>query len=286
MYDSERAVATAAARAAADRIRQLAGRLTARDVRAKGLHDLVTVADEEAQGIVLAHLREAFPDDALLGEETATADALAPVAGRRWVVDPIDGTTNFTHGVPPYAVSIGLQEDGVGVVGVVLEVTSGELFAGVRGEGLTVDGVPARVSETRRLGDALLATGFPFRDYRYVDGYLATFERAIRAARGVRRPGAASVDLAWTAAGRFDGFFEAGLAPWDVAAGVVLVEAAGGRVSSLPASGDPVYGGGLVASNGGLHDALLDLAGPLGDAYGAARASERVPGDSVRDDGI
>ena len=270
VYDSERAVAEAAARAAAARIRQLAGRLGAGDVRAKGVHDLVTVADEEAQRIVLAHLREAFPDDDLLGEETAP-DELAPVAGRRWVVDPIDGTTNFTHGVPPYAVSIGLQEDGVGVVGVVLEVTSGELFAGVRGEGLTVDGVPATVSETRQLDDALLATGFPFRDYRYVDGYLATFERAIRSTRGVRRPGAASVDLAWTAAGRFDGFFEAGLSPWDVAAGVVLVEAAGGRVSPLPASGDPVYGGGLVASNGRLHDALLDLTGPLANAYSAAR---------------
>ena len=284
MYDSERAVAEAAARAAADRIRPLAGRLTPGDVRAKGPHDLVTVADEEAQRIVLSHLRQAFPDDALLGEETAPSGPgreLAPVAGRRWVVDPVDGTTNFTHGVPPYAVSIGLQEDGVGVVGVVLEVTSGELFVGVRGEGLTVDGTRATVSKTRQLDDALLATGFPFRDYRYVDGYLATFERAIRGARGVRRPGAASVDLAWTAAGRFDGFFEAGLAPWDVAAGVVLVEAAGGRVSPLPASGDPVYGGGLVASNGFLHDALLDLTVPLADAYGASRAGERSPDGGI-----
>lgn len=267
MYDSEKTVAETAAREAAAVIREHAGRLSSRDVRAKGTHDLVTIADEAAEQVILRHLEGAFPDDDLLGEETAHED-LRPVAGRRWIVDPIDGTTNFMHGVPPFAVSIGLQEDGVGVLGVVLEVSSGELFVGARGEGLTVNGTPARVSETRQLDDALIATGFPFRDYRYVEGYLTTFERAIRSTRGVRRPGAASVDLAWTAAGRFDGFFEAGLSPWDVAAGLVLVEAAGGRVSSLPRGADPVYGGGLVASNGFVHDALLEVTGPLATAYG------------------
>lgn len=269
MYDTEKTVAEAAARAAAEIIRQHAGRLSHRDVRAKGTHDLVTVADEAAQRVILEHLAAAFPDDALLGEETAPED-LRPVAGRRWIVDPIDGTTNFMHGVPPYAVSIGLQEDGVGVLGVILEVSSGELFVGERGVGLTVDGVATDVSETRQLDDALIATGFPFRDYRYVDGYLATFERAIRSTRGVRRPGAASIDLAWTAAGRFDGFFEAGLSPWDVAAGIVLVEAAGGRVSALPEGADPVFGGGLVASNGHLHTFLLEVTAPLATAYGNA----------------
>ena len=268
MYESERSVAEAAARAAAEVIRQHAGQLTSADMRRKGTHDWVTVADEAAERVLLRHLAEAFPGDDLLGEETAPED-LRPVAGRRWIVDPIDGTTNFMHGVPPYAVSIGLQEDGVGVLGVILEVTSGELFVGVRGEGLTVNGVPAQVSKARQLDDALIATGFPFRDYRYVDGYLATFERAIRSTRGVRRPGAASIDLAWTAAGRFDGFFEAGLSPWDIAAGLVLVEAAGGRVSALPDTADPVYNGGLVASNGHLHASLLELTEPLAEAYGA-----------------
>lgn len=269
MYESEKTVAEAAARAAAEIIREHAGRLSSRDVQAKGTHDLVTVADEAAEQVILRQLAEAFPDDALLGEETAPED-LRPVVGRRWIVDPIDGTTNFMHGVPPYAVSIGLQENGVGVLGVILEVTSGELFVGVRGDGLAVNGIPTRVSETRQLDEALIATGFPFRDYRYVDGYLETFERMIRSTRGVRRPGAASIDLAWTAAGRFDGFFEAGLSPWDVAAGLVLVEAAGGRVSALPEAADPVYGGGLVASNGLLHAALLDVTGPLATAYGKA----------------
>ena len=272
MYDSERTIAETAARAAAEVIRQYAGRLSASEVRSKGTHDWVTVADEEAQRIILGHLAAAFPDDDLLGEETAPED-LKPVSGRRWIVDPIDGTTNFMHGVPPYAVSIGLQEDGVGVLGVVLEVCSGELFVGIRDEGLTVNGVRTQVSDTHQLDDALIATGFPFRDYRYVDGYLETFERAIRSTRGVRRPGAASIDLAWTAAGRFDGFFEAGLSPWDVAAGIVLVEAAGGRVSALPEAADPVFDGGLVVSNGALHEALVELTRPLATAYGNAGLS-------------
>ena len=270
-YDLERQAAEAAARAAAVFIRQHAGRLGADDVRAKGTHDLVTFVDEGAQRIVLDHLREAFPDDDHLGEEGAEAvQARLATDGRVWIVDPLDGTTNFTHGVAPYAVSVGLRENGVSVVGVVLDVASGELFSAARGAGLTLDGEAAHVSATDRLDEALLATGFPFRDYRYVDGYLATFERAIRSTRGLRRHGAAAVDLAWTAVGRFDGFFEAGLSPWDVAAGVVLVEAAGGRVAGLWDGADPVASGGLVAAGPGVFEAVRALTGPLGEAYRSA----------------
>ncbi|MEM1117207.1 MAG: inositol monophosphatase family protein [Bacteroidota bacterium] len=269
-YDLERQTAEAAARAAAAFIRPHAGRLGADDVRAKGTHDLVTFVDEGAQRIVVDALAEAFPTDDVIGEEGAEAVADRLGGARVWIVDPLDGTTNFTHGIPPYAVSIGLREAGAGVVGVVLDVASGELFSAARGAGLTVDGEAARVSATDRLDDALLATGFPFRDYRYVDGYLATFEAAIRATRGLRRHGAAAVDLAWTAAGRFDGFFEAGLSPWDVAAGVVLVEAAGGRVEGLWTGADPVASGALVAAAPGVFEAVRDLARPLGRAYRSA----------------
>lgn len=266
-YDLELQAAEAAARAAATFIREHEGGLRHEDVRAKATHDLVTYVDEGSQRIVLDALRAAFPDDDHLGEEGAE-DVAARLGGDRvWIVDPLDGTTNFAHGVPPYAVSIGLREAGVGVVGVVLDVSSGELFSAAMGGGLTVDGVPARVSDTDRLDDALLATGFPFRDYRYVDGFLETFEAVIRATRGLRRPGAAAVDLAWTAAGRLDGFFEAGLAPWDVAAGVVLVEAAGGRVGGLWEGADPVASGGLVAAAPGVFDAILGLTEPLGRAF-------------------
>jgi myo-inositol-1(or 4)-monophosphatase len=265
-FETERRVAEDAARAAAEFIRAHAGQVTERDVRSKTVHDLVTFVDEGAQRIILEHLAAAFPADAVLAEESAEG-ADVPRTGRLWIVDPLDGTTNFTRGVPPYAVSVGLQVDAVGVVGVVLDVTSGELFSAVRGGGLTVDGTPAHVSTTGTLDAALLATGFPFRDYGYVEGYLASFERAIRATRGVRRHGAASVDLAWTAAGRFDGYFEAGIAPWDVAAGIVLVEAAGGRVTGLWDGADPVRSGGIVATNGALHGETLGLARPLGEAY-------------------
>ena len=273
-FRSERAAAEAAARAAADFIRPHAGGLDAADLRPKGTHDLVTFVDEEAQRIVARHLRQSFPDDDVLGEEGAEDVAARLRAPRVWIVDPLDGTTNFAHGVPPYAVSVGLRVGGEGVVGVVLDVASGELFSAARGDGLTVDGRPARVSETGRLADALVATGFPFRDYRYVAGYLESFEAAIRQTRGVRRHGAAAVDLAWTAAGRFDGFFEAGLAPWDVAAGVVLVEAAGGRVGGLWDGADPVASGGLVAAAPGVYDALAEIARPLGRAFREATGGE------------
>ena len=265
-FDSERRVAEAAARAAAAFIRPHAGRLSAADLRAKGVHDLVSFVDEGSQRIVLDALRAAFPDDVLVGEEGDDgSDDLD--TGRVWIVDPLDGTTNFAHGVAPYAVSIGLRVEGIGQMGVVLDVAHDELFSAVRGEGLTVDGVPTTVSVTTRLDDALIATGFPFRDFRYLGGYLEAAEALMRSTRGLRRHGAAAVDLAWTAAGRFDGFFEAGLAPWDVAAGVVLVEAAGGEVTGLWDGADPVTTGGLVAAAPGIADALRAATAPLGPAY-------------------
>ena len=274
-FDPERAAAEAAARAAADFIRGHAGRLGEDDVRAKGTHDLVTFVDEGAQRVIVDHLGAAFPDDTLLGEEGA-ADVEARLAEDRvWVIDPLDGTTNFTRGVPPYAVSIGLRVRGRAVVGVVLDVTTGETYTATP-DGAEVDGRPARVAGTDRLDDAMIATGFPFRDYRYVGAYLETFEAAIRGTRGLRRHGSAAMDLAWTAAGRFDGFFEAGLAPWDVAAGVALVEAAGGRVAGLWPGADPVASGGLVAAAPGVFDALCDVAAPLGRAYRAVVEADRA----------
>jgi len=263
-YAAEQRVAEEAARAAAAFIAAHAGRLAPSDLRAKAEHDYVSYVDEGAQAILLEHLARAFPSDAVLAEEGAAGEVAS--AGRQWIVDPLDGTTNFAHGVPPYAVSVGLRVDGRAAVGVVLDVSSGTLFSAADGA-LAVDGVPARVSETAALDDALVATGVPFRDYRWAEGYLATFERVMRRTRGIRRHGAASVDLAWTAAGRFDAFFEAGLAPWDVAAGVALIEAAGGRVTALVAGADPVASGGVIATNGALHGAMEALCEPLAEAY-------------------
>ncbi len=270
-YAKELAIAEQAARSAGSFIREQAGGFGMASVRDKGIHDLVTFVDEEAERIISAHVLGAFPHDSFLGEETAGGNIERRVGGRRWIVDPLDGTTNFIHGVPPYAVSIALQVGDKLVVGVVYDVAHDELFAAETGQGLTLNGKPATVSDTGNLSEALVGTGFPFRDYRYVDGYMDVLTHFVREARGVRRAGAAAVDLAWVACGRFDGFFEAGLAPWDLAAGVVLIVAAGGHVSSLSEGNDPVFDGGIVATNARLHDVIQAGAEPLARAYSVAK---------------
>ena len=266
-YAPELDVAREAALAAAALIRQRAVGFDRRDARTKTTHDLVTDVDEAAQRLILGQLTAAFPDDLILAEEGARGEAQPLAEGRRWIVDPLDGTTNFAHGVPPYAVSIALEEAGQIVVGVVAEVTSGETFCATRGGGLTVDGVASGVSSPRDLDAALLATGFPFRDYAYASGYLETFADLMRRTRGLRRHGSAAMDLAWTAAGRFDGFFEGGLAPWDVAAGVLLVEEGGGTVTGLDGEAHPVFSGGLVAAGTGIHAEVLTACRPLAAAF-------------------
>lgn len=271
-YAAERRAAIAAALEAGSLIRHEAGR--PRDVREKAEHDLVTATDEAAQRLILGRLADAFPDYAVLAEENdrQDGDAATPPGRPRWIVDPIDGTTNFAHGVSPYCVSIALQDaEGALVVGVVYEITLDELFAAEHGEGLTVNGRPARVSTAATLPEALVTTGFPFRDYAYMDAFLDTFRAVTEKTRGVRRPGSAATDLAWTACGRYDAFFEAGLAPWDVAAGIVLVREGGGTVSGLIDSADPLADGQLLASNGALHEAMRPLVRPLGEAYAAMR---------------
>lgn len=256
--------AVAAAREAARVIEAHAGRLSREAVRTKGLHDLVTDVDVEAERVITGVLAEAFPGFGVLAEE-GVADA--PGEGYRWIIDPIDGTTNFTRGVPPYAVSIGLQRTGEGagevVVGVVLDVARGELFTAVRGQGLRVDGQPYRVSTTPALDESLVTTGFPYRSVDHLDAYLAVLGTCMRRSRGVRRPGSASVDLAYVACGRFDAFFETGLKAWDVAAGLLLVEEAGGRVTDFADASNPLFAGQLLATNGLVHEELMEMVQPL-----------------------
>ncbi|NND73189.1 MAG: inositol monophosphatase [Rhodothermales bacterium] len=263
-YEKERDAAVHAAREAGKLILSMAGKIRSGDFRTKGVNDLVTDVDIQAQNIITEYLSQVFPDYAVLAEEDVVDDrGIEAAAGFRWIVDPIDGTTNFMHGVPPFAVSIGLQKNDEMVVGVVLDVSRNELFSAVRGGGLQIDGSVGHVSKTKSLGDSLLTTGFPYRRFKDVDAYLAVLRSIILEARGVRRPGSASVDLAYVAAGRFDGFYETGLAPWDVAAGVLLVEEAGGKVTTMSTSGDPIFGRQIVATNGQIHGELLTHLGPL-----------------------
>jgi myo-inositol-1(or 4)-monophosphatase len=265
-YDLLLREAVRAARQAATVIRDQAGALE--NVRDKGRNDFVTETDERAQGVIVDHLREMFPRDAILAEEGDAFDEGSPaVSGRRWIVDPIDGTTNFMHQVPPYAVSIALQEEDTIVAGVVLDVPHDDLFTAVEGHGLQVNGAPASVSTADTFEEAFLATGFPYRRFEHTERYLDVLADILRDARSVRRHGSAAIDLAWVACGRFDGFFETGLSPWDVAAGVLLVREGGGRVTNYhdEAGLTPVFDQQMCASNGPVHKPLLRHLAPMDD---------------------
>lgn len=258
-YSTELRTAIQAAREAGRLIHRMAGRLSDVNVRKKGLNDLVTEVDEEAQRIIIRMLEETFPDYDVMAEEADKAEGAVIAEAYRWIIDPIDGTTNFTHGVPPYAVSIGLQHEDEIVMGIILDVSRDELFTAIRGHGLQVDGHPQAVSSTTSLGESLITTGFPYRSIGHLDIYLEVLSDFMTKSRGVRRPGSAAVDLAYVAAGRFDGFFETGLKPWDVAAGLLLVEEGGGRVTDYRDRGMPLFEEQVLATNGHIHHEMLSL---------------------------
>jgi len=219
----------------------------------KGEVDLVTEADVRSERLIVSRLAAAFPDHAIVGEELGQHESAQ--ARYCWYVDPLDGTTNFAHGFPVFAVSIGLVEDNEPLVGVVFNPILDELFTAVRGRGAWLNAAPIRVSETPRLAEALLGTGFPTRKRTASPNIRYYWEFTLRS-HGVRRAGAAALDLCSVACGRFDGFWEFGLRPWDTAAGVLLVREAGGRVTDFEERpyhlGDPV----LVASNGKIHEEM------------------------------
>lgn len=264
-YTEELQAAVRAARKAARLIGDRAGRIDEYNVREKALNDLVTEVDEAAQQLIIRELSETFPDAAFLAEEGDAHTDDGREGGLQWIIDPIDGTTNFTRGVPPYAVSIGLRHDRRIVAGVVLDVSHDELFSAIRGGGLFVNGERRRVSRTDTLAESLITTGFPYREMDHVERYLDVLGAFMRRSRGVRRPGSASVDLAYVAAGRFDGFFETGLKPWDVAAGTLLVQEGGGRVSDYRNKENALFGEQIVATNGRIHEEMLEILARMQD---------------------
>jgi myo-inositol-1(or 4)-monophosphatase len=223
-------------------------------VRRKGAIDLVTDADHTAEALAIDVIRARRPADAILAEERGAAGEGARV---RWLIDPLDGTTNFAHSFPFFAVSVGVEVEGVLAAGAVHVPMLGELFAAARGSGATLNGRPIAVSRVDRLTDAFLATGFPYDIRVNPVNNLDHFARFATRALALRRPGAAAIDLAYVACGRFDGFWELRLAPWDVAAGAVLVLEAGGKLTNI--DGTPYHLGsmGVCASNGFIHDEML-----------------------------
>jgi myo-inositol-1(or 4)-monophosphatase len=226
-------------------------------VSKKGAIDLVTDVDLRVEEMFRGLIAERFPDHAILAEERAGTELVPPGARYRWIFDPIDGTTNFAHGLPIFCATVALEIDGRVELGAVYDPTRRELFTAERGGGAFLNGAPLRVSEADCLLDALLCTGFPYDVHETLDEVVGLFGRFVARARGVRRLGSAALDLCYVAAGRLDGFWEQRLHPWDVAAGVLLVEEAGGRVTDFAGGPFRLDGGEVVASNGRIHDEMV-----------------------------
>jgi myo-inositol-1(or 4)-monophosphatase len=223
-------------------------------VERKGLHDFVTAVDREAEAAVLGHLRAHFPEHAVMAEEGSPT---AGPAEHRWIVDPLDGTTNFIHGVPVFAVSVALEDASGLVAGAVHDPIRDETFHAHRGGGARLNGVAIHCSEPAAEDESLIATGFPFREVSRLDRYLHAFEAFVRTTAGLRRAGSASIDLAYTACGRYDGFWEIGLSRWDIAAGALLVLEAGGRVTDVLGGSSYLQTGDIVAAGKRLHASML-----------------------------
>jgi myo-inositol-1(or 4)-monophosphatase len=253
MASDELRVAVDAARRAGDLLRGELG--SPRHIAFKGgPTDLVTEMDTRAEALIVGALRRAFPDDAILAEERGSEPGRS---GRCWIIDPLDGTTNYAHGMPVFGVSIALQMGGRVAVGVVFDPGRDELFTAERGRGAFVNERRLAVSATPTLNESLLATGFPYNVRETAENNFRQYTAFSLRSQGVRRMGSAVTDLAYVAAGRYDGFWELRLGPWDAAAGSLMVEEAGGRVTDLTGGAIDLDAPALVASNGRIHDELL-----------------------------
>ena len=223
----------------------------------KQVINLVTDADHEAEQRIIDVIHETFPTHPILAEERGLTEQ-AP-SRYRWVIDPLDGTTNFAHGFPAYCVSIGVECDGRGIIGAIYDPTRDELFTAQIGQGAHVNGTPISVSPTKHLDQALLVTGFAYDIRETPNNNLDHFARFALKVQGLRRTGTAALDLCYVAAGRFDGFWEVKLNPWDMAAGAVILREAGGMVTDFKGAPLSIYGQELVASNGAIHQSMLDV---------------------------
>lgn len=222
-------------------------------VEQKGLNDLVSYVDKEAEKIIVSRLEVILPEADFITEEgTASRDGKAYT----WIIDPLDGTTNFIHGLPVYAVSIGLRHEDEIVLGVVYEINQDECFYAVKGHGAYLNGNRIHVSRAKSLGESLIATGFPYSGFSKIDDYLKILRSLMEKCHGVRRVGSAAMDLCYVASGRAEGFFEYNLKPYDVAAGAIIVTEAGGKMTDFRQGTDYLFGGDVLASNNHIHEEL------------------------------
>ena len=225
-------------------------------IRKKRQNDFVSEVDDAAEEAIISVLRDAYPDHGILAEESGRTDTKSDYV---WVIDPLDGTTNFLHGFPQYCVSIGLLHKGKPTQAVVYDTNRNELFTASKGVGAYLNDRRIRASRADKLEDALVGTGFPFREVGHLDDYLRMFKNVTKGTSGIRRPGAAALDLAWVACGRIDAFWEIGLSPWDMAAGALLVREAGGLIGDLDGNEGFLDSGRVVAANPKIFSAFLQL---------------------------
>ena len=230
-------------------------RLKTSDIEFKGEHNFVTYVDKASEEMIIKRLSEILPGSGFIAEENPdlrTRDLT-------WIVDPLDGTTNFIHGVPLYCISIGLMEQQEMILGVIYEVNLRECFYTWKSAPSYLNDKPIRVSDTAKLSDCLFATGFPYYDYSLLDQYMDLFRYMMKNSHGVRRLGSAAADLAYVACGRYDGFYEYGLSPWDVAAGSLIVKNAGGIISTFSGNDDFIFGKEIIATNSKVYKEFLDI---------------------------
>jgi myo-inositol-1(or 4)-monophosphatase len=256
-------IAVKAARRAGAIINRAALDRTQLEIHSKRANDFVTQVDKSAEAAIIEVIRQAFPDHAILGEESGALPgkgggaAKAAKAEYLWIIDPLDGTTNFIHGFPQYCVSIGLQHRGVTQHGVVYDPAKNELFTASKGSGAFLDDRRVRVSKCVQLKDALVGTGFPFKEMTRLDLYVKQMRHLMQNCSGVRRAGAAALDLAYVAAGRLDAFWEMGLSPWDMAAGALMIQEAGGLVGDLSGDANYLESGDITAATPKVFPQLL-----------------------------
>lgn len=235
-------------------IRQEAQNFNSEKVESKGIHDFVSFVDKTAEKQLVEGLKELLPEAGFIAEEQTET-----YRGERynWIIDPLDGTTNFIHGLIPYAVSVALMENEEIVLGVVYEISRDEMFYAWKGSRAFLNGKQISVTKATKVNDALIATGFPYYDYKRLPQFMDTLDFFMRNSHGLRRLGSAATDLVYVACGRFDAFYEYSLSPWDVAGGAIIVQQAGGKVSDFKGSGNYIFGKEIVATNNNIYDEFL-----------------------------
>lgn len=225
-------------------------------VEKKGAIDLVTVADVESEKSIVSDIRSVFPDHAILAEESGLLEGQPDYC---WIIDPLDGTTNFAHNLPIFSISIAFSHQQETRLGIVFNPVSGELFTAAKGKGAELNHRPIHASSTQTMEESLLVTGFPYNLHHTIDDLMRRFQDTLCACQGIRRLGSAALDLCYVASGRFDGFWEENLNPWDTAAGVLIAQEAGGKVSDFKGSPFELEGNQILATNGHIHSKMIGL---------------------------